>query len=987
MMKKFLKFKNKFCINLLKPINIVNFVSVFTVSCSSSDNSKTYRQDNQKAIGIEEVNKSLKSLLERIQPAAKDESEQEYHAARQGEKDMYPDLSKPELDAQYCLEALNTVDPYILLCSGVVENFRFFDENKQEIIFSASGWEYNKDQGQGSPAVMASLFPSSAGTLSPNGGVVYPFSLHCQPSVELILSIIGYINSHIRCKDENHRNEMYTAINSLGEVQSFTEKTQKISQFCEKIHFPSCPYSELDKKEKYYLTIQHLLENLTYMIIKQEGFNGQGCPNGILPKYTAERMLMAYFFQKFNKDDIEKFYSAIKIVLTNNLIGPTNGRPLTISLLNQRREFLQCVEKKNTPYKAHLQENDKALIVKKDKDGTTTFDSTDFSDCVETAARHTLNLLVYDADSFAKAEYLDDDKELVDTILKAINAGREITVKDRKKILRAFLCYQQQQGGDDYSIAMRSFWNLVVSNMSTHTAETPYIIDYDTEGNEVRADLLNFTKLMYNLAYIYRSKAKDKLYPAKAQIDTWVKDPNNEGKAENAILATLKIFNPGVDISTYFKFEEGHYGTVQVTRKDGLSFEIKHIRDHTYVQFDPYILQKLNYEEFKNYQKDPLSTTLLQKMEMDIPISNDFYSLYSSNEPQENCDSNPTALMFLHMFQNMEQDTNRIGNFIESHPQILESNIKVNGNPFLSFLLRNYSVPYDEIIKAIKKEYQNSSFYDFLNTHHMVTKIDGVEYGYAVDGKSVSLFCIEPNTVKINIPKGEIEIDNKEYKVTRIDIVSPDLKKLQIEGSFEDLEINFALCKDIEVIDLKGLQANKLLLNHKNKNNHTYSSLTTINFPFNCESLIVGKNAFYNCPVLKTLTIPQNVTLCKETFHNCDQLTDLTFYKGVTIGNDAFYKCPALKALKLSEGVTIGIRAFYQCDKLTNLTIPKNVTIGDYALCNCPVLETLKISENVTIGNRVFSERPKLTSLTIPEKLRDSLKRIIHQNCKVTYLR
>ena len=296
-------------------------------------------------------------------------------------------------------------------------------------------------------------------------------------------------------------------------------------------------------------------------------------------------------------------------------------------------------------------------------------------------------------------------------------------------------------------------------------------------------------------------------------------------------------------------------------------------------------------------------------------------------------------------------------------------------------------MPYKKLFEAIKKEDQNSSFYDFLNTHHMITTIDGVDYGYAVDGDSVSLFYIEPNIekVKINIPQGIVEINGEEYKVTHLDIISPDLKKLQIVGSFDNLEINF-VGENLEVIDLTDLKVNKLLLNHKNKNNHTYSSLTTINFPFNCESLIVGKNAFYNCPVLKTLTIPQNVTLCKETFHNCDQLTDLTFYKGVTIGNDAFYKCPALKALKLSEGVTIGIRAFYQCDKLTNLTIPKNVTIGCYALCNCPVLESLTISEYVTIREKVFYDCHKLTSLTIPRKLYEGIKNYIPKSCTKTFL-
>ena len=115
------------------------------MSCSNNNDSKTSRQDNEKGIGKEEINNSLDFLLKQIQAAAQDKSEQEDQAVRQGEKDQYPDLCKPVLDAQYCLEALNIVNPYILLLSGVVENFRLFDAHKKEIEFNTSRWDYNKD--------------------------------------------------------------------------------------------------------------------------------------------------------------------------------------------------------------------------------------------------------------------------------------------------------------------------------------------------------------------------------------------------------------------------------------------------------------------------------------------------------------------------------------------------------------------------------------------------------------------------------------------------------------------------------------------------------------------------------------------------------------------------------------------------------------------------------------------------------------------------
>ena len=78
----------------------------------------------------------------------------------------------------------------------------------------------------------------------------------------------------------------------------------------------------------------------------------------------------------------------------------------------------------------------------------------------------------------------------------------------------------------------------------------------------------------------------------------------------------------------------------------------------------------------------------------------------------------------------------------------------------------------------------------------------------------------------------------------------------------------------------------------------------------------IGYNAFSDCYVLKSVTIPNSVT---------------------TIGECAFSWCNYLTSITIPNSVTsIGDFAFKDCSRLTSVTIPNSVTcIGDYAFYNC----------------------------------------------------
>lgn len=124
----------------------------------------------------------------------------------------------------------------------------------------------------------------------------------------------------------------------------------------------------------------------------------------------------------------------------------------------------------------------------------------------------------------------------------------------------------------------------------------------------------------------------------------------------------------------------------------------------------------------------------------------------------------------------------------------------------------------------------------------------------------------------------------------------------------------------------------------------------TMTEEFSVDALTVGiaRYAFYNCSVLKSIRIDNDVKyICKGAFYNCTSLEKVAFPDTLErIGDYAFYSCTSLKLTALPPMLReIGRAAFYQCGVADNYTqdtdsdtleIPAGVTyIGDFAFFGC----------------------------------------------------
>ena len=147
----------------------------------------------------------------------------------------------------------------------------------------------------------------------------------------------------------------------------------------------------------------------------------------------------------------------------------------------------------------------------------------------------------------------------------------------------------------------------------------------------------------------------------------------------------------------------------------------------------------------------------------------------------------------------------------------------------------------------------------------------------------------------------------------------------------------------------------------------------------------IGKEAFYGCESLKSITIPDSATSIGEWAFGCKSLTSITIPNSVTsIGRGAFSGCESLKSITIPSSVTsIGDWAFSGCYSLTDITIPNSVTsIGERVFSGCESLKSITIPSSVrSIGRGAFSLCTSFTSITIPSSV-TSIGKEAFENCK-----
>ena len=195
----------------------------------------------------------------------------------------------------------------------------------------------------------------------------------------------------------------------------------------------------------------------------------------------------------------------------------------------------------------------------------------------------------------------------------------------------------------------------------------------------------------------------------------------------------------------------------------------------------------------------------------------------------------------------------------------------------------------------------------------------------------------------------------------------------------------------------------KMLLTSDGKRLISYwGKENVVNVPQGVES--IGKEAFYECQALTSITLPQGVkSIGNEAFVWCQALTSITLSQGVkSIGDEAFKSCEALTSITLPQGVeNIGHNPFAYCNNLSSViccsphfkvidkmlltsdgkrlisywgkekvvNVPQGIkSIGNGAFSCCHNLTSITLPQGVeSIGNEAFAWCKALTSITLPQ--------------------
>ena len=896
---------------------------------------------------------------EQKEPAADATQEQTTEQEEPAADATQEQAKKITTDEEYIRNALDPKDALIMNLSGTTERFRFMNGDIGQIEVGEAGGDgvprldFKKYAGEGSANLMTSLFPSSTGELSTEGGFSknHPLSKNCNPDPELMASIVAYLHNHVRTTDEKISAEMLdNNFNHLRKLEDLDKKKfekpndgKVYAFFKNKLKLDFSSLEDLYRNQDKLNTLKFLLRNAQYMIENQE--QNAKKTNRILPQYTTERMLMCYFLNHFNtKEELGRFFKAAR----EKIIGETEvasenlkSFPNNLDRGEMTKKILSKVKmNKDCPYKSQLTENGSAKKVVGNK-----FTSYTFQDCADTAIRHLVNLMGYNGENewgfFLSDAQEKDLNNNMDNIRKAIDGNGDVKPESLKDRFQAFIAYQRKVGANDSSITTRSFWNAVVSNMNKNAGDDLFQVKYvQKNGNEVDTGYINMLKVTYNLL---KSLGKINNEDLKNSINA-LNEKTNGTELQKVIGELLNIFDAKAKVGELKNFVSKNreiYGEIEVST-EGKTFTISQEEGHACIEFNPIELEKLAGDEKDFIAKDQIGQLLANRFNVDHEGTVSFFnSLYgnvkikneSTGIPKELGQhyANFHAMEFLKTFQGEGNNSLRIFQKFKKKysEECLNSNVEVcrkkeekttagklikeEKTTAGKFIFENYASKSGMALSNLR-----DIFYNFAQSNGYIVND---EYICVPREDKISIFPTKANQ-KVVIPS-TINFGGKDYTVSEINCCMIDEPQ------------------NIETVEFADGFKSETLTIGENAFNWCIN-LTNFTIPDSVKELTIGYAAFGGCKKLAEFTIPEGVeklTIYGGAFYGCTNLTNFTIpdkVKELNIGGDAFSYCN-LKDFTIPESVeklNIGGYAFSHCTKLAEFTIPGSVqelTIGDAA--------------------------------------------------------
>lgn len=164
-------------------------------------------------------------------------------------------------------------------------------------------------------------------------------------------------------------------------------------------------------------------------------------------------------------------------------------------------------------------------------------------------------------------------------------------------------------------------------------------------------------------------------------------------------------------------------------------------------------------------------------------------------------------------------------------------------------------------------------------------------------------------------------------------------------------------------------------------------NLVNVNFAKNSKLKYIAGDTFKDCKKLKKINIPRSVKKINEgAFINCSSLNKVILHKGLkTIGDVTFWNCTSLKSIKIPKTVaSIGDNAFDGCKNLKTVKLKKGLkTIESCAFYKCKKLKKIKLPKGLKEIQKYAFRKTKIKKVKIPKSVKKLSKKAFNKGCKI----
>lgn len=264
---------------------------------------------------------------------------------------------------------------------------------------------------------------------------------------------------------------------------------------------------------------------------------------------------------------------------------------------------------------------------------------------------------------------------------------------------------------------------------------------------------------------------------------------------------------------------------------------------------------------------------------------------------------------------------------------------------------------------------------------YVINGEDGIEINYLTGTKYTGPITIGDSAkiTAVAISKGKAFSTPVTYEYNRLIETEDDKYDIDSSGmitNYAGIDMDIVIPDKVRGITVKGIATEAF------KNDHVIRSVQLPD-----KATKIGKNAFYGCSNLETVTgngltdigegafqistiqnIPfsQITTIGKYAFSGCNNLQNVDLSNAKTISSYAFENAQGLGEIELTSATTVSSFAFRNSD-VAKVNAPTLTVLNEGVFSGCRSLEFLKAEEVFNVSKSAFKECSSLVTVYLPK--------------------